>query len=96
MDETREIKSLGDGKYSFWIGRQRYTLTTKLDAARFFRIVENVTIAYAMGVDGFPQNLSQDERLFLALMALSHQMEELSRRIDEISAEFGGRDSDPA
>ena len=92
MDETREIKSLGDGKYSFWIGRQRYTLTTKMDAARFFRIVEN---AWAL-VEAFPQNLSQDERLFLALMALSHQMEELSRRIDEISAEFGGRDSDPA
>ena len=56
MDETREIKSLGDGKYSFWIGRQRYTLTTKLDAARFFRIVEN---AGAL-VEAFPQNLSQD------------------------------------
>ena len=41
MDETHEIKSLGDGKYSFWIGRQRYTLTTKLEAARFFRIVES-------------------------------------------------------
>ena len=91
MDETHEIKSLGDGKYSFWIGRQRYTLTTKLEAARFFRIVES---AREM-VESFPPNLSQDERLFLALMAFSHQVEELSRHVGEISDKFGEQDSDP-
>ncbi|MCD8163887.1 MAG: hypothetical protein LUE09_10805 [Synergistaceae bacterium] len=91
MDETHEIKSLGDGKYSFWIGRQRYTLTTKLEAARFFRIVESAMEL----VEAFPPNLSQDERLFLALMALSHQVEELSLRIGEISDKFSEQDSDP-
>ncbi|ANZ45376.1 MULTISPECIES: hypothetical protein [Cloacibacillus] len=91
MDETHEIKSLGDGKYSFWIGRQRYTLTTKLEAARFFRIVESAREL----VEAFPPNLSQDERLFLALMALSHQVEELSLRIGEISDKFSEQDSDP-
>ena len=91
MDETHEVKSLGDGKYSFWIGRQRYTLTTKLEAARFFRIVESAREL----VEAFPPNLSQDERLFLALMALSHQVEELSLRIGEISDKFSEQDSDP-
>ncbi|WP_455598230.1 hypothetical protein [Cloacibacillus sp.] len=91
MDETHEIKSLGDGKYSFWIGRQRYTLTTKLEAVRFFRIVESAREL----VEAFPPNLSQDERLFLALMALSHQVEELSLRIGEISDKFSEQDSDP-
>ena len=91
MDETHEIKYLGDGKYSFWIGRQRYTLTTKLEAARFFRIVESAREL----VEAFPPNLSQDERLFLALMALSHQVEELSLRIGEISDKFSEQDSDP-
>ncbi|WP_455965175.1 hypothetical protein [Cloacibacillus porcorum] len=91
MDETHEIKSLGDGKYSFWIGRQRYTLTTKLEAARFFRIVESAREL----VEASPPNLSQDERLFLALMALSHQVEELSLRIGEISDKFSEQDSDP-
>lgn len=91
MDETHEIKSLGDGKYSFWIGRQRYTLTTKLEAARFFRIVESAREL----AEAFPPNLSQDERLFLALMAFSHQVEELSRRVGEISDKFGEQDSDP-
>lgn len=91
MDETHEIKSLGDGKYSFWIGRQRYTLTTKLEAARFFRIVESAREL----VEAFPPNLSQDERLFLALMALSHQVEELGLRIGEISDKFSEQDSDP-
>ena len=91
MDETRDIKSLGDGKYSFWVGRQRYTLTTKLDAARFFRIVESAREQ----VEACPANLSQDERLFLALMALSHRVEELNSRIYEISAKFDKQESDP-
>ena len=43
MDELNEIKSLGDGRYSFWVGRQKYTLATKLEPARFCRIAEGVS-----------------------------------------------------
>ena len=39
MDEAPEIRNLGEGKYSFLVGRQRYTLTTALDEERFVRIV---------------------------------------------------------
>ncbi|MDO5115355.1 MAG: hypothetical protein Q4D58_04590 [Synergistaceae bacterium] len=86
MDEGSEIKSLGEGRYSFWIGRQRYTLSTKLEAARFCRVVDTVREL----VDGFPSNLSQDERLVLALMAFSHKLDELGERVDELAGRFGG------
>lgn len=85
MDETSEIRSLGEGRYSFQMGRQFYTLATKLDEKRFFRVVENARSF----LEGLPSNLSQDEILFLGLMAQSYQMEELSTRIEGIIAELG-------
>lgn len=86
MDETSEIQSLGEGRYSFWVGRQKYTLTTKLKAESLKR---DVGSARAL-VEMFPQNLSQDERLFLALMALTHQMQELGLRAEEMKNKFQG------
>ncbi len=86
MDEFNEIKSLGDGRYSFWVGRQRYTLSTKLAPERFFRLAESVSALVA----GFPPNLSQDERLVLALMALAFRLEEAGERAEGLCSEFGG------
>ena len=84
MEETHEIKSLGGGKYSFLIGLRRYTLTTRLESARFKHIVEEAREL----VGEFPNDLSQDERLFLALMALLHKTEELRNRMEALSAKF--------
>lgn len=86
MDGSSEIKALGEGRYSFWLGRQRYTLSTKLESERFCRIVENVRKL----VDGFPNNMSQDERLVLALMSLALRMEYLGDRAENLCREFGG------
>ena len=83
-----EIKSLGDGRYSFWVGRQKYTLATKLEPARFCRIAEGVSSLVA----GFPPNLSQDERLVLALMSLAFRLEDMGERVGGLCAEFGGEE----
>ena len=92
MDELNEIKSLGDGRYSFWVGRQKYTLATKLEPARFWarfcRIAEGVSSLVA----GFPPNLSQDERLVLALMSLAFRLEDMGERVGGLCAEFGGEE----
>lgn len=85
MDETLEIRSIGEGKYSFLIGRQRYTLTTPLDEECFVRVVK--TIQDLVGT--MPPALTQDERLFLALMSLSHKLEELQNKIDSLVEKFG-------
>ena len=97
MDELNEIKSLGDGRYSFWVGRQKYTLATKLEPARFCRIAEGVSSLVAgLGVSslvaGFPPNLSQDERLVLALMSLAFRLEDMGERVGGLCAEFGGEE----
>ena len=80
MDDFNEIKSLGGGRFSFWVGRQKYTLTTKLEPARFRVIAESV----GRLVGSFPPNLSQDERLVLALMTLAFSIEELGERITHL------------
>ena len=85
MDELNEIKSLGEGRYSFWVGRQKYTLTTKLEPERFRRIAEGVNSLVA----DFPSNLSQDERLVLALMSLAFRLEDMGERVGGLCAEFG-------
>ena len=81
MDEAPEIRNLGDGKYSFLVGRQRYTLTTALDEERFVRIVSAIQEL----VSSFPPTLSQEERLFLALMSFSHELDDIKCRIDSIT-----------
>ncbi|MGD9667313.1 MAG: cell division protein ZapA [Synergistaceae bacterium] len=80
MDEAPEIRNLGDGKYSFLVGRQRYTLTTALDEERFVRIVSAIQEL----VSTFPPTLSQEERLFLALMSFSHELDDIKCRIDSL------------
>ncbi len=84
MDGLSEIRNLGDGKYSFFVGRQRYTLTTRLDEERFFSVVRNVQST----VEQYPASLCQDERLFLALMSLSFNFEELHRKTETLLAKF--------
>lgn len=81
MDEAPEIRNLGEGKYSFLVGRQRYTLTTALDEERFVRIVSAIQEL----VSSFPAALSQDERLFLALMSFSHELDDIKCRIDSVT-----------
>ena len=56
MDVLPEIKNWGEGKYSFFVGRQRYTLTTQLDEERFISVVKNVKAA----VSQYPSSLCQD------------------------------------
>ncbi len=81
MDEAPEIRNLGEGKYSFLVGRQRYTLTTALDEERFVRIVSSIQEL----VSSFPPTLSQEERLFLALMYYSHELDDIKCRIDSLT-----------
>ena len=84
MDVLPEIKNWGEGKYSFFVGRQRYTLTTQLDEERVISVVKNVQAA----VSQYPSSLCQDERLFLALMSLSFRLEELHRKTDAMVSRF--------
>lgn len=86
LEESSEIQPLGDGRYAFWAGRHKYTIATSLDEKSFRRDVESVRAL----IDIFPQNLSQDERLFLSLMALTHQMQELGVRTEEMIKKFDG------
>lgn len=81
MDEAPEIRNLGEGKYSFLVGRQRYTLTTALGEERFVRIVSAIQEL----VSSFPPTLSQEERLFLALMSFSHELDDIKSRIDSVA-----------
>ena len=89
MDETSAITNLGDGKYSFFVGRQRYTLTTPLSEERFSRIVSAVQSL----VSSFPQNLSQDVRLFLALMSLGNELDETQVRLESIIQDTSRKDA---
>ncbi len=86
MGELREIVKLDEGKYSFFVGREKYTLNTPLKEDEFRRVVSCVQELVA----SFPANLSQDERLFLALISLSHKLDVLGCRVsllaDKISA----------
>ena len=77
MYEALEIRSFGEGKYSFLVGRQRYTLTTPLEEERFVRIVSAIQEL----VSTFPPALTQEDRLFLALMAFSHQLDDIKCRL---------------
>ncbi len=77
MYEALEIRSFGEGKYSFLVGRQRYTLTTPLDEERFVRIVSAIQELVA----SFPPALTQEERLLLALMAFSHELDDIKCRL---------------
>ena len=84
MDEVPEIRSLGGGKYSFLVGRQRYTLTTPLEEERFVRIVSAIQEL----IGSFPPSLSQEERLFLALMSFSHRLDDLMVRMESLTEEM--------
>jgi hypothetical protein len=90
MSETPEIRNLGDGRYSFLVGRHLYSLTTQLDEESFRRVVEGVQNLVA----SFPPSLSQDERLFLSLMAMSHRFEELRKSIERVVGSIEERDED--
>lgn len=76
-DET-EVKSFGKGKYSFIIGKLTYTMTTQLQEEDFKRLVVNVRNLVAE----YPPYLNQDERLVMALMSVSHKLEDLQVKLD--------------
>ena len=40
-------------------------------------------------MEAFPQNLGQDERLVLALLALENRVEELNDKIEALTEKFG-------
>lgn len=80
MADAPEIKNLGHGKYSFIIGRLPYTMTTLLPENDFLRLVENVRVLVAE----YPPYLNQDERLIMALMSVSHRLEDLQSKLDAV------------
>lgn len=91
MDETQEIRSLGEGRYTFLIGRQRYTLNSPLEEECFVRVVSAIQEL----VDSFPPKLTQEDRLFLALMSMSHKIDDIHNRIDKLlDANAGARKED--
>ena len=85
-----EILSAGDGRYSFRVGRQRYSIATKLDEAHFKRVAERVRSM----VEQFPQNFSQEEMLFLSLMAVSNEIVELEEKIEALAKKYSALESD--
>lgn len=80
MEEMSDIKKMDDGKYSFVVGRQRYTLSTPLEEAHFFRVVRTVQNV----ISSFPPHLSQEERLFLGLMSLSHEAATVVSKLEKL------------
>ncbi|MGI6442872.1 MAG: cell division protein ZapA [Synergistaceae bacterium] len=77
MGDMSEIKKTEDGKYSFVVGRQRYTLSTPLEENFFCSIVRTVQDA----VSSFSPQLTQEERLFLALMSISHKSNSIALKL---------------
>ena len=80
MGDMSEIKKTDDGKYSFVVGRQRYTLSTALEEQLFSSVVRTVQEA----VSSFPPQLSQEERLFLALMSISHKNIDVALKLEQL------------
>lgn len=80
MQEMSDIKKVSEGKYSFVVGRQRYTLSTPLEEAHFSRVVRTVQDV----VSSFPPHLSQEERLFLGLMSLSHETATVVSKLEKL------------
>ena len=84
MGEKPEILKLDEGKYSFFVGRQKYTLNTPIEEEQIYRVVSCIQELVA----AFPGNLSQDERLFLALISLSLKLDEFGCRIKDLSGKI--------
>lgn len=80
MGDMSEIKKTDDGKYSFVVGRQRYTLSTALEEQLFSSVVRTVQEA----VSSFSPQLSQEERLFLALMSISHKNIDVALKLEQL------------
>lgn len=80
MGDMSEIKKTEDGKYSFVVGRQRYTLSTPLEENFFCSIVRTVQDA----VSSFSPQLTQEERLFLALMSISHKSNSIANKVEKL------------
>jgi len=79
MGDAPEIKHLGNGKYSFIVGKLPYTMTTQLEEDQFERLVSRVQSLVAT----FPPYLNQDERLIMALMSVSHRLENIETRVQQ-------------
>lgn len=80
MADVSELKNLGNGKYSFIVGKLTYTMTTQLEEEDFKKLVVNVKNLVAK----YPPYLNQDERLIMALMSVSHKLEELQGKLDDV------------
>lgn len=77
MNETPEVRCVGEGKYSFVVGRNRYTLISKLREDDFLRVVSTVQRL----VSSFPAGMSQEERLFLSLMVAAYTLDDTQLRL---------------
>lgn len=81
MDKFEEIRDLGQGRYSFFIGVHQYTLTTPMERERFARVISKVQQL----VDSFPAHLSQDQRLFLSLLTMVSKVDRLEIKIETLA-----------
>lgn len=82
------VKNLGDGKFSFIVGKQSYTLLTSLDIVQLDRVVRCVQEV----IGTLPKNLSQEEILFLALMSFANKLNEIDIKIAQICAKTDAGD----
>lgn len=80
MADVPEVKSFGNGKYSFIVGKLTYTMTTRLPEQDFKKLVVSVQNLVAE----YPPYLNQDERLIMALMSILHKLEDIQDRMDDI------------
>ncbi len=84
MDEFEEIVQIEPGRYSFFVGVHQYTLTSPMEKERLVRVISKVQQL----VDTFPVSLTQDQRLFLALITTMNKMDRLELKIDGISSKI--------
>lgn len=80
MTDLPDVKNLGNGKFSFIVGKVTYTMTTQLKEEDFKHLVANVRSLVAE----YPPFLNQDERLIMALMSVSHKLAGLQGQLDGI------------
>ncbi|MEG1641741.1 MAG: hypothetical protein RR272_01390 [Synergistaceae bacterium] len=84
MSDVSEIEQLKDGRYSFIVGDQRYTLSTPLPQETFSCIVRSVQSA----VNELPSEItSQSDRLFLAFMNYVNATNQITEKLSDLTKE---------
>lgn len=86
MSDMTEILELPDGRYTFVVGAQKYTLSTPLPRETFFRIVRSVQSAEKE----IPKEItSYSDRIFLAFMSYVSKVDDLTMKLESMTENEG-------